>query len=371
MKIRIPFAVALTALILWSCDEPIAYDNDSFTYNPFIFTEDTLNNVTSIASGDADIDWGSHFRSWIGDTDYYKSGFTVEFVFSDTALDIAGVDSINFQIQHVKTYPQDGSDTLGSTHSTFGYYETMDQAIDIESSFYGNFLGTDTMNISGGSNFWSYTLPADLIVHGDTSVSLGVFPAATDYLSSVYGGGSVSRPSLSFFFHEADSAGDDSATSITFLADTLHMHFTEKSTFFDRSQFEYISQLKTDSVRFTLNLIDFDVEGDTLQHIINSSILPAIDDMASALYMPDSVFRFSMSVEEPISGLTTTIEYGGDGYNANEVKYLVQAALDAEKTEMDLILRSTNPGYNPGYIAISKDVTQSALYVKASMAVQP
>ena len=93
--------------------------------------------------------------------------------------------------------------------------------------------------------------------------------------------------------------------------------------------------------------------------------------MASALYMPDSVFRFSMSVEEPISGLTTTIEYGGDGYNANEVKYLVQAALDAEKTEMDLILRSTNPGYNPGYIAISKDVTQSALYVKASMAVQP
>ena len=371
MKIRIPFAVALIALFLWSCDEPIAYDNDSFTYNPFSFTQDTLNNVTSITAGDADIEWSSHFRAWVGDTDYYKSGFTVEFNFPDTSLDIAGVDSILFKIQHVITYPENGSDTLEATHSIFGYYETMDQIIDIENSMYGILLGTDSMNIAGGNNFWNYTLPVDVIEEGDTIVSLGVFPATTDYFSSMYGGGSVSRPSLSFYYHLPDTAGEDSATFITYLADTLFMHFTEKAAAFDRVQFDYISQLKTDSIQMTLSLQDFDVEGDTLQHIINSSIFPAIDNLASALYKPDSLFRFSMMVEEPISGYSTTIEYGGDDYNTNEIKYLVQSAIDDKQTELDLILRSTNAGYNPGFIAISKDVTQSALYVSSSLAVKP
>ncbi len=371
MKIRIPFAVLITALFLWSCDEPLSYDNASFVYNPFSFTEDTLNNVTATESRAAEIEWGSHFRAWVGETQYYKSGFTVDFVFSDTSLDIAGVDSIQFQVNHFLTYPENGADTIASTYLNFGYYETMDQAIDLESSSYGNFLGTDSMNISGGSNSWKYTLPLGLITEGDTTASLGIFPATTEYLSSFYGGGSVSRPLLNFFFHEPDTAGDDSATFITFDADTLYMHLIEKSGVFDRSQFDYISQLKNDSLIMTLDLQGFMFGGDTIQHVLSSSVLPAIDDMASSLYSTDSVFRFSMIVEDPNSGLSATIEYGGDGYNSNQVKDVIQSAIDDKEDVIELILKPTNSGYSPGFLAISIDASASALYVKSSLAVRP
>ncbi len=371
MKIRIPFAVVIIALFLWSCDEPLSYDNPSFVYNPFSFNEDTLNTVTSTESGDAEIEWGSHFRAWVGETQFYKSGFTVEFVFSDTLLDIAGVDSIQFQVNHFLTYPEHGSDTLAASSLNFGYYETMNQTIDMENSSYGNFLGTNSMNISGGSNSWKYTLPPSVITEGDTIVSLGIFPAATQYLSSFYGGGSVSRPLLHFFYHEPDTAGLDSATFISFDADTLFMYLIEKSGAFDRSQFDYISQLKNDSLIMTTNLQGFTVGGDTIQHILSSSILPAIDDMASSLYRTDSVFRFSMIVEDPNSGLSATIEYGGDGFNSNQVKNVIQSAIDDKEDVIELILKPTNPGYNPGFLAISKDASVSALYVKSSFAVRP
>jgi len=371
MKIRIPFAIASIALFFWSCDEPTPYENNSFIYNPFSIVEDTLHNVTAIESGESDIEWNSHFRAWVGETQYYKSGFTFEFVFSDTSLDIAGVDSIQLNLNHVITYPEAGEDTLGSSTSSFGFYETMDQSIDIVNSAYGIFLGNDSMSISNGSENWTYTLPVGVIAEGDTIVSLGIFPTETNYLSSVYGGGSVSRPTLKFFYHEQDTAGLDSATNIPFQADTLFMYFAEKPSAFDRGQFNYISQLKRDSVILTLNLNDFDVAGDTLQHIISSKIFPAIDDFASALYKPDSVYRFSMIVEEPVSGLSATIEYAGGAYNSNQVNGLIQPAIDEHRDELNLILKATNAGYNPGFIAISKDLTESSLYVKSSLAVRP
>ena len=371
MKIRILFAVVITALFVWSCDEPLSYDNTSFIYNPFSITEDTLHSVTSIAAGDADIEWGSHFRSWVGETQYYKSGFIVEFTFSDTSMDISEVDSIQFQINHVITYPEDGADTLASNFSVFGYYETLDQVIDIENSGYGNLLGTQSMNIAGGISSWKYTLPADVIAAGDTIVSLGIFPVETGYLSSFYGGGSGSRPSLNFFFHEPDTGGLDSATFIPFDADTLHTYLIEESDVFDRVQFDYISQLKNDSLLMTLDLEGIQFLGDTIQHIISSSLLPAINDLASSLYSADSVFRFSMVVEDPSSGMSSTIDYGGEGYNSNQVRDVIQSAIDDKKDVIELTLRPTNAGYNPGFIAISKDIDASALYVKSSLAVRP
>jgi len=371
MKIRIPFAVAFTALLIYSCDEPVAYNNDLFTYNPFSFTEDTLNNVLSLEAGASDIEWGSHFRAWVGDTDYYKSGFSVDFVFSDTTLDIVNVDSIQFQLKHVKTYAQNGSDTIATSLSAFGFYETTDQIIDIGTSAYGSFLGNDSMNISGGDDFWNFTLPAETIVEGDTSIGLGIFPLSMDYFSALYGGGSGSRPALTFFYHEQDTAGNDSATFRSFLADTLLMSMAEKSTAFDHTQFEYLSQLRSDSLVYTFDLLDLEVGGDTLQHAIISEILPAIDQASSSLYKPDTSFSFSIVIEEPESGLTKNIEYNGSSFSGNEIKQLLQSAIDEKAPELQLILRPTNPGYNPGFIAISKDISQSALYVKTSLAVKP
>jgi hypothetical protein len=371
MKIRIPLSIVSIAIILWSCEEPIPYDNASFVYNPFSLTEDTLHSVISTESHASEIEWGSHFRAWVGETQYYKSGFTVGFVFSDTSLDIADVDSIQLQVNHYLTYPENGADTLAASHINFSYYETMDQSIDIENSSYGNFLGTDSMNISGGSNSWKYTLPPGVISVGDTMVSLGIFPAASGYLSSFYGGGSGSRATLKFFFHELDTAGLDSATKIEFYADTLDMYFMEKSAAFNRTQFDYVSQLKNDSLFMTIDLQGFSVGGDTIQHIISSSILPAIDDMASSLYTPDSVFKFSMSVVDPASELSATIEYGKNTFNANQIKQIIQAAIDDKKETIELIVKPTNPGYNPGFLAISKDASASALYIKSSLAVRP
>lgn len=372
MKIRIPLVFFLTLLFFWSCDEPTPYENDDFTYNPFTIFEDTLQNITSIQSGDAEIAWENHFRAWVGETRYYKSGFTVDFVFSDTSLDIGEVDSIQFQVQHVLTYPEVGSDSLAADFHGFAYYETMDQSIDLANSVYGTFLGTDSMNITGGNNVWKYTLPDSLIHAGDTTASLGIFPVGTDYMSSFYGGGSVSRPKLLFYFHEPDTAGNDSATSISFDADAVHMYLEEKAASFDRTQYDYISQLREDSVSLTIDLTSFETTGDTLQHIIASQILPGIDDGASALYRPDTLFRFSMLVIEPVSGLSTTIEYGGSGtYNSNRIRTLIQPSIDDKLDAMELTLKATNAGYNPGFIAISKDPDASLLYVKSSLAVRP
>ncbi len=371
MKIQIPFAVVITALFFWSCDDPISSDNSSFTYNPFSFTEDTLKNVTAIETGNADIEWSSHFRAWVGETQYYKSGFTVEFNFADTALSIADVDSIQFNIHHVVTYPENGTDTLESNYSTFGFYETMDQTIDIENSIYGNSLGTASLNIAGGNNSWRYTLPSDLISQDDTTLSMGIFPHEIDYFSAFYGGGSVSRPTLNFFFHEPDTAGNDSATIVPFPADTLFMYFVEKAEAFDTGQFAYISQLKNDSLLLTLDLQNITTAGDTLQRIVSSSILPGIDDLASSLYSADSVFRFDMIVEDPASGLSTTIEWGDDGFNSNEINTLLQSAIDDKQDELELVLSPTTSGYDPGFIAISKDVNTASLYVKSTLAVRP
>lgn len=371
MKIRIPFAVVITALFLVSCEDPISHDNDSFIYNPFSFSEDTLFSVTATESKAGDIEWGSHFRAWVGETQYYKSGFAVEFIFADTTLDISQVDSIQLRVNHVLTYPESGSDSLASTNSSFGFYETMDQAIDIENAAYGILLGVDSMNISGGNNTWRYTLPPGIITEGDTIASLGIFPTETGYLSSLYGGGSLSRPLIYFYFHEPDTSGADSATFKEYEADSLYMYILEKSAPFDRSQFDYISQLKNDSLEMTIDLQGFAFGGDTIQHIISSKILPAIDNMASSLYTADSVFRFSMIVEDIHSGLSSTIEYGGDGFNSNQIKNLIQSAIDDKEDTIELILKPSNAGYSPGFIAISKDPGGSALYVKSSLAVRP
>jgi len=372
MKIRIPFAFLMIALFFWSCDEPTPYENDDFTYNPFTIVEDTLQGITDIQAGDDEIQWGDHFRAWVGETQFYKSGYTVEFNFSDSSLNISEADSIQFQVQHLQTYPEDGADTLDTVYQGFGFFETLGEAIDVTNSIYGNYLGTDSMNVTGGNNLWKFTLPDGVVSSGDTTAGFGIFPTVTGYMSSFYGGASVSRPKLLFYFHELDTAGNDSATFVSFDADTVHMHFQENVSAFDRGQYDYISQLREDSVSLTIDLSSLAVTGDTLQHIISSQILPGIVDAASSIYMPDSLYRFSMLVSEPVSGRSTTIEYSGSGvYNANQVNTLIQPGIDDKLDQVELVLQATNAGYNPGFIAISKDPGASKLYRKASLAVRP
>lgn len=372
MKLRIVLAVVTVSLIIWSCDDPIAYDNPSFVYNPFSFHEDTLNNVVSITPGEMDIEWGAHFRTWVGETQYYKSGFSVEIGFADTSLDILGADSIVFELKHVKTYSENGNDTLPSTYSRFSYYDTRGQTVDIANNVYGTLLGSDSTNIKGSENNWSFNIPVGTIGETDTSISLSLFPEDIGYLSSVYGGGSVSRPALKFFYHEPDTGGIDSATYISYLADTLYSHLIEQAGVFDRDQYNYLSQLRSDSLTFNIDVSEFIIDADTLQHVISSMFLPAIDSMASSLYKPDTSFVFSMRINEPETGYTLDLELGGiDIYNQNQIKFLIQPAIDEGRSNIDLIIKPSNPGYNPGFIAISKDVTQSAIFVHTSKAVQP
>lgn len=371
MKIRIPFALATIALFLWSCDEPTPYENDEFIYIPFTITEDTLGIVTSMSHGSADIDWGSAFRAWVGETQYYKSGFESQFVFADSTLDVAGADSIQVELFHVKTFPENGADSLSGHKSAFGFYSTQGRTIDLENDIYGLELSKDSMRIDGGTDTWTYTLANDIINPDDTTFSLGIFPEMVGYMSSLYGSASISRPLIKFYYHEPDTAGLDSATFMTFQADTLIMHFMEKSDAFDRDQFNYISQLKRDSLTLTLDLDAFSASGDTLQHIITASLMLGIDDQASAMYAPDTLQLLSILVQEPTSGLSTTLLYGESGFVTNQIRTLLQPAIDAKESEVQLVLSANSPGYLPGFLAISKAEAESLLEVQSSLAVRP
>jgi len=372
MKLPKYFAIVALMLGFWSCDEPVAYENSTFIYNPFSLQQDTLNNIESIEFGAANIDWGSNFRAWVGETQNYKAGISIDFLFADTSLDIASVDSIQFRLRHQQSFPENGNDTLTTDYLSYGFYETTGQLISIENASYGIYLGSDTGNVSGRDNYWNYTLPSDIIVPGDSTVSLGIFPESADVLSAIYGGGSSSRPLLLFFFHEADTAGGDSATYVSFLADSLYMHLTEQAGMFDRTQYHYITQLSKDSLIFNINLASIISDGDTIQHVISSSLLPFIDHAKSSMYKPDSVLKFAMRLTEPLSNRTVDLELAADfSYKFNEIKYLIQSAIDDHQNQIELILRPNHVGYDPGFIAISKDATQSALFVSSSLAVQP
>ncbi len=374
MKYRILIALAAFMLVFWSCDEPIAYENSTFVYNPFSFRQDTLSSVDSIQYGKAEVQWGDHLRAWVGETKYYKSGLSVDFSFIDTSLDFLKTDSIQFQLRHLRTFPENGSDTLLTDYMSFNFYETTDQTVDIGTSSYGLLLGTDSMNVKGGNNYWNYTLPAGVILDGDTAISLGIFTDQLGFLSELYGGGSSIRPILSFYSHEPDSAGADSVTTKSFLADSLYMHLMEQVNAFDGS-YGYIKQLADDSLTFSIDLGAIVPGGDTLLHIISASFLPAIDSLSSSLYIPsisDSLYKFKMTATDPISEYSVDIELGeNSNYNSNQINIIVQAALDDDRTSIDLILRPGNIGYDPGFIAVSMDALKSAIYLSTSMAVRP
>ncbi len=374
MKFRILSVLFALSLLFWSCDEPLPYDNSDFIYNPFAFSQDTLNTFTDISAGDSEVEWAHHLRAWVGETKYYKSGFTLDFTFSDSSVVIGQADSIQIHFRHQMTFPENGADTLSDTYQSFDFYNTLGSPIDINSGYYGTLLGSDTMNVSGGNNYWSYTLPDSTLIDGDTTISLAILPGSAGSLSALYGGGSTIRPSLTFYYHEADSAGDDSVTTIPFLADSLYMSLMKKTEAFD-PQYAYLSQLSNDSLIFSLNLVDLEPGDDTLLHVISAQFLPAISNDSSALYistLTDSLRKYSLTVTDPESEITLGITLGAnEEYIENEIKAIIQAALDDGRTTVDLIVRSNHIGYDPGFVAISMVASESAIFVNSSVAVRP
>ncbi len=372
MKFRISFAIVALTLGFWSCEAPVAYENSTFIYNPFSFQKDTLKNIESIEYGAGQIDWGAHFRAWVGETQYYKSGITIDFRFADTSLDISSVDSIQLQMRHQQTFPENGSDSLVNDYLRFGYFETTGQTIEIQESQYGTYLSSDTGKVTSNDNYWNYTLPSDIIVAGDSTISLGVFPESAGTLSAIYGGGSISRPVLRFFFHVPDTAGNDSATSIAYTADSLYVHLMEQPGKFDRTQYHYISQMAKDSLIIHINLDAITTGPDTTQHIISASYLPMIDSLASSIYMQDTLKNFKIRLTDPVTDYNVDIELNGNlTYKLNEIKLLVQSALDADLNELELIVRPNHMGYDPGFVGVSKNASESALFVSSSLAVLP
>ncbi|MCF7824385.1 MAG: hypothetical protein K9N35_09480 [Candidatus Marinimicrobia bacterium] len=375
MKTRIIWGLLGLSFVLWSCDEPLAFDNKDFIYNPFTIVQDTLNNIDAIRSTEADIDWGSHLGAWVGETKYYKSGFSMDFVFGDSLHDGFDPDSVRLQIMHQRTFPENGTDTLANAYVNYGFYNTTDQILDMSTSSYGLPLSVDTMNVVNDNTYWTYTLPTGIITAQDSVISLGIFPEHQGQLSVVYGNGSSLRPEIVFFFHEPDTAGNDSITSQTFLADTMYMYLQEKSAAFDKINNTYLSQLSEDSV-----IIDIDLAGlfpgeDTLVHIISSSLLFEIDKIGSAIYRTissDSTASFNILATEEVSGSSINIKLGEDySFLSNEIRTIIQSALDADRSNVSIILKPNHVGYDPGFVAISNDILKSKLYVNKSLAVRP
>ena len=106
-------------------------------------------------------------------------------------------------------------------------------------------------------------------------------------------------------------------------------------------------------------------------HFIESRFLPAIDSLSS-IHKPDSIAKFRMSVADPVSKFTAELEVGElNYYYKNDIKYILQSALDEDRTSIELILRPNHVGYDPGFIAVSADPDKSSTYLSFSRAVKP
>ena len=375
MKIRIFMSLLATTVLFWSCDEPQPITDSSFVYNPFAFKQDTLNTVSSITSGTSDIAWGDHLGGWVGFNEFYKAGVSMDFTFPDTLFDSTLVDSVRIEMRHVLSFPAMGTDTT----VYFNMFETTGMTPDISTESYGDPLGSDTVLIDGGNDYWSFKLPSELFLQGDSAISLGIFPGVDSVLSLIHGSGSSLRPALTFYSHEADtvdSAGNAIITQLYHgIADTVYMHLMETPNIFDREQYAYLHQLSQDSIIFTLDIESIVPEGDTLIHISSASFFPAVDTLASRLYYAtedDTLRSFYLSVTDPISEITIDVQLGESGsYLSNEINTLIQAALDDERTIIDLVLRPNHIGYDPGFIAISKLNEETEIQIYSSMAVRP
>ncbi len=375
MKIRIFLAILAVITVFWSCDEPLPVTDSTYIYNPFAFKQDTLNTVSSITSGELDIEWGDHLAAWVGINTFYKAGFSADFSFPDTLFDSTLVDSVHLEIRHALSF----STGYADTSICLQVYETTGMTPSLNDGVYGDALGCGTVLINGNDNYWSFKLPAELFSPGDSSISLGVFPGADSVLSLLHGNGSSLKPALTFFSHEADTVDSAGNAIITELyhgsADTLYQELIETPDILDRAQYEYLSQFSRDSIIFSLDIGMLVPDGDTLIHISSASFYPSIDTLASHLYIAtegDTVRSFSMSVNDPVSEISIAVEVSDGGtYLSNEIGPIIQAALDDDRTNIDLILRPNHVGYDPGFIAVSKIISETKIQTNAAMAVRP
>ena len=375
MKTQFSLLLAVFALMLWRCDEPVPLENDGIVYNPFSIEADSLAANSPAVYGRSDLNWGSHLRTIVGNTQYYKAGFTMDFTFSDSTLDVASADSIQLRLRHVATYPEDPTaDTLEASTVNFGVYEVIDGTIDMSSDVYGSLLGYQAMVVQGVDNYWDINLPAELVGAGDTTLTLGFFPEEPGFMSFLYGGGSSLGPQLAFYYHELDTLGQDSATVPTsFLSDSVYVHLIEQPNKFNQPQTVYLSQLWSDSLVFQFDLSSIDVTGDTLLSISTASLIPNIDHAASSVYLlgsADSLFQ--MEIMDNHTAIARALDYGHDGtYYSDEINFMLQISLDEGETQLELVLRPDHLGFDPGFVAISMDPQAAWLQTVRTLAVRP
>jgi len=253
-------------------------------------------------------------------------------------------------------------------------YETSGQSIDILASTYGTKLGADSVDVKNDNVSWTFKLPEGTVASGDSSVHLGLFPETTGLLSSVYGNASVLHPSLLFYFHELDSAGNDSATFVTILSDTLHMYLEEQPGAFDRSKYFYLSQLSQDSLVLDLDVSQLLPMGDTLTHIIKSELLLSVGTDASSFYVSgnvDSIPTYYLEALDKDATLTASLILLENGAINDEIGSLVQNAINDSRESIELVLKSNHRGFDPGFMALDTAASASSIYVHRSLVVRP
>lgn len=374
MKKSFLLLLLVVGVFLISCDEPQPLDDSGFSYNPFTFKKDTLQNVLNMTSGKSTIDWGSNLRAWVGETKYYKSGIEVEFQFPDTSLDLSTADSIKLHVRHSMSFHENGGDTLMSQMSALGFYETTDQTIDLSGSNYGTWLAVDSVDVKTENLYWTFKLPAGTITTSDSTIALGLFPDESGLLSSIYGGGSTISPSLLFYFHEPDSAGLDSVTAITVQSDTLHQYLIEQTAAFDHSKYLYLSQLTEDSLVIGLDMNSLLPQDDTLTHVVDSRLLLGVDHAASAFYVSgseDSLTTYYLRVFDYDAGLFSSLTLTEGEDLSNDIGHIIQSAINGGTDQIELVVKSNHTGYDPGFMAIDTSLTSNAIYVHTSQVVRP
>ena len=379
MKTLLLSLLSLSLLFLMGCDEPQPLESSEFLYNPFSFEHDTSTATAAPVWVSSSWDQNSDYRTWIGQNAQQRAAFSLTFSL-DTLADWSNADSLHLRLRHSLSFPVSGDMSIDTLEKALvSVYDGSSTPLDLENDLFGQLITSEEKYIDGTNQFWNFMLDQSTLVNEDSSITLNVQSESTEYITSVYGIKATYAPALRFFFHEpyqqADSAGMDSVTYITLFPDTLSLQFDHLDPARDTSTYAYMSQLEGQGLMFTFPITDLHPSGDTLRHIMDADLLPAVDTLISNIYIPSSADtdrRFHMTLGDTLTGyqVNVSVDESGTLYETG-LHIMLQNAVDEGRDEIELLLAPNHIGYDPGMLAIRKDNLHNMLSSYSSKAVRP
>ncbi len=373
--------LVLGSLLIFSCEDPQAMRSDGLVENPFAVSMDTLRmDDQSIISAIDTVHWDATDIVYAGQTSDYVAGFSFTISYPDSFWNVSTLDSVYVVLTLANSFPDDPADTLEQDSAIFTFHDI--QGIEFDPlSNPGPELHSSTYPIKGTRPTWHLPLDTTFLANYDTTIQIGVTAAGNGHLTAVYGVSSTYRPRITFVhstpYLEPDSINVGDSTFIhNEWAGIMDGVMHEQPGAFDHSNFWYIKQLSGDYLGFGFHLGEWGSNVDTLRHMIRSRIALAPDTLRSKIYATspdDSTREFVIRVKDPETDITSTIFLDADfNDKLNDIRGLLQDAVDAHADSFVVELRTGNRARKPSYLAFSKAAGSFAdIEVTSSKVVAP